>query len=69
LILLHSHYLAHVALADIYKALATRSDGAIRNKITDLKGKKKVFGDGRSGYRLTTAGHTAAVDEIKTHVN
>jgi hypothetical protein len=61
-------YPMHVALAVIYKALSTRSDGAIRKKITELKKEKKVFGEAKTGYRLTTAGHSAAVIEIKKHV-
>ena len=67
LILLHSHYPAHVMLPDVYKALANRSGGAIRNKVSHMKNEKKVFGDATMGYRLTSAGHRAAVEEIKKH--
>jgi hypothetical protein len=67
LILLHSHYPAHMLLPDIYKALANRSDGAIRNKLSQMKNGKTVFGDAATGYRLTSAGYRAAIEEIRKH--
>ncbi|MBN9488251.1 MAG: hypothetical protein J0H44_13530 [Alphaproteobacteria bacterium] len=64
LILLHSHYPEKATLADIVRSLKPRSAGTVKNRLTDLRNEKLIFGDGTSGYRLTTAGYNAAVAEI-----
>jgi len=65
LILLHSHYPDRASLADITRSMSTRSPGSVRNRLAEMRTEKLVVGDGRLGYRLTHAGHTAAVDEIR----
>ncbi|WP_167648313.1 hypothetical protein [Mameliella alba] len=64
LILLHSHYPEYVPIDSIKSTLSRRSASSIRGRIGDLKGEKLVFGDNATGYRLTTAGHTTAMQEI-----
>lgn len=64
LILLHSHYPERVSMGGIKETLSRRSPSSIRNRISDLKSEKLIFGDNGGGYRLTAPGHTAAVGEI-----
>ena len=65
LILLHSHYPDTVPMTDILASLSRRSVGTVKNRLRDLYGEKLIHGDAKAGYRLTQAGHAAAVDEIK----
>jgi hypothetical protein len=65
LILLHSHYPMRVRQPDILKSMTARSLGSIRNRMSELRTKKLLHGDAKIGYRLTQAGHHAAVDEIQ----
>lgn len=68
LILLHSHYPGVVKIQDVLRSLSRRSAGTVRNKLRDLYGEKLTHGDAKAGYRLTQAGHAAAVAEIRTLV-
>ena len=65
LILLHSYYPSRVAVRDILSSLGTRNPGSVRNKLRDLVGDKIIYGDPKGGYRLTQAGHAAAIQEIQ----
>lgn len=65
LILLHSHYPDTVSVDSVLSSLSRRSAGTVRNRLRDLHAEKLAHGDARSGYRLTQAGHAAAVAEIK----
>jgi hypothetical protein len=65
LILLHSHFPAYVAVADITSSLKARNSGAVRNKLREMCLNKLLHGDPNTGYRLTQAGHATAVEEIK----
>jgi hypothetical protein len=65
LILLHSHYPARVAVADILSSMSSRSAGSVRNELGRLRAKKLVHGDAQAGYRLTAPGHHAAAQEIR----
>lgn len=64
LILLHSHYPDAVAVESVLRSLSRRSAATVRNRLRDLHGEKLAHGDAKSGYRLTHAGHAAAVAEI-----
>lgn len=64
LILLHSHYPERTSIDAIRQTLSRRSASSIRARISDLNGEKLIFGDKKSGYRLTAPGHAAAVAEI-----
>lgn len=64
LILLHSHYPDRVQSADILATMSGRTPGSVRSRLSELKGEKLIFGDGKTGYRLTTQGHRAALNEI-----
>lgn len=64
LIFLHSHYPDRASMDEIKQTLSRRSASDIRGRISHLKGKKLIFGDNASGYRLTAPGHAAAVAEI-----
>jgi hypothetical protein len=65
LILLHSHYPDRVAMADILKTMSGRGAASVRSRLSELRGEKWIFGDGKAGYRLTAPGYAAAVAEIK----
>jgi hypothetical protein len=65
LILLHSHYPNVVSMKDILSSLSRRSAGTVKNRLGDLHDKKLAHGNAKSGYRLTQAGHAAAVTEIE----
>ncbi len=64
LILLHSHYPDRVAVVDILKSMIGRGAASVRNRLGELRKGKLIFGDARSGYRLTSTGHDTAVAEI-----
>jgi hypothetical protein len=65
LILLHSHYPDRIEQNDMMKSLETRSPSAVRSRIAELRHGKLLHGDSKQGYRLTQAGHAAAVVEIR----
>jgi hypothetical protein len=65
LILLHSHYPDAIPVTSVLKSLSRRSAGTVRNRLRDLHIEKLAHGDSVSGYRLTQAGHAAAVVEIR----
>jgi hypothetical protein len=65
LLLLHSHYPDVVPVDAIMRSLSRRSSGTVRNKLRYLHAEKLAHGDAKSGYRLTVAGHAAAVAEIR----
>ncbi len=65
LVLLHSHYPQAIPLTSIQASLKAWSEGSVRNRLNKLRAEKLVHGDTKSGYRLTQAGHAAAVKEIK----
>jgi hypothetical protein len=64
LILLHSYYPERVPVASIVKSMGARSTGSVQNRLGELRARKLLHGDGKTGYRLTQAGHAAAVAEI-----
>ena len=65
LILLHSHYPDRVAVGDIRKTMYGRSAASVGSRLSELRNKKLIFGDAKTGYRLTTAGYTVSVTEIE----
>ena len=65
LIFLHSYYPDTVTVESVIKGLSRRKTGTVRNRLRDLHMQKLAHGDTKSGYRLTRAGHAAAVSEIK----
>ena len=67
LILLHSYYPDPVPVETVIKGLSRRSAGSVRNRLRDLHTQKLAHGDTKSGYRLTGAGHAAAIVEIEAH--
>lgn len=66
LILLHSCYPGYLSVHDIVRSMRTRSSGSVKNRLADLRKSKLLHGDGKIGYRLTQAGHAAAVLEMKS---
>ena len=65
LILLHSYFPDAAPVQTVIKDLSRRSAGTVRNRLRDLRAQKLAHGDTKLGYRLTCAGHDAAVSEIK----
>ena len=65
LILLHSYYPETVTMESIISGLSRRKPGTVRARLRNLYTEKLAHGDSKSGYRLTQAGHAAAVLEIK----
>lgn len=65
LILLHSHYPDRVAVPDILKTAEPRSPASVRSRLSELRTEKLIFGDAKSGYRLTQPGYAAAVAAIE----
>jgi hypothetical protein len=65
LILMHSHYPDRVKLPDIMKSLETRSASAVRGRINELRKEKLLYGDPQHGYRLTQAGHSITLVEMR----
>ena len=65
LILLHSHYPDVVPMKDILASLSRRSAGTVKNRLRDIYGEKLAHGNAKDGYRVTQAGHAAAVAEIE----
>lgn len=66
LILLHSFYPDPVPATAIVKNLGRRRAATVRNRLSDLYSEKLAHRDEDSAYRLTSAGHAAAVLEINT---
>jgi hypothetical protein len=64
MILLHSQYPERVPLPSILASLRTRNSGSVRSRLAEMRNEKLLHGDGKTGYRLTQSGHTAAVNEI-----
>lgn len=64
LILLHSHYPDRVLPRQVFQSMKARNEGSIRNKLSDLRIRKLIHGEAKTGYRLTQTGHAAAVAEI-----
>jgi hypothetical protein len=65
LILLHSHYPDRVAAVDILKTMSGRSAASVRSRLSELRIDKLIFGDAKTGYRLTQPGYATAVAEIE----
>ena len=65
LILLHSHYPERITLSSILSSMLARSPGSVKNRLGELRTAKLVHGDGKTGFRLTQAGHSAAATEIR----
>lgn len=65
LILLHSHFPERVPVPSILATMSARSAGSVKNRLGELRTAKLLHGDGKVGYRLTQAGHQAAVAEIQ----
>ena len=64
LILLHSYYPDTVTVETVIQGLSRRNTATVRNRLRELHTQKLTHGDTESGYRLTRAGHAAAVSEI-----
>jgi len=64
LVLLHSHYPDYVSLENILKSMIGRSESSIRNRLTEMCRDKLLHRDGKRRYRLTSAGHDRATNEI-----
>lgn len=60
LLLLRSHYPDYVPLLAIRTSLASRNQGTVGNTLRALVGKKQLFGNPKSGYKLTQAGFKRA---------
>jgi hypothetical protein len=65
LILLHSHFPERIPISSILATMRARSAGSVKNRLGELRTAKLLHGDGKAGYRLTQAGHQAAVTEIQ----
>lgn len=65
LILLHSRYPDRLPVAAILQSTVGRTAKSVRNRIRELQEAKLLHGDETIGYRLTQAGHAAAVSEIR----
>jgi len=65
LILLHSHYPDRMAVAEILKTMSGRSAASVKSRLGELRKQKLIFGDAKTGYRLTGPGYAAAVAEIE----
>ena len=65
LILLHSYHPSVAPLTSVIRGLSRRNAGTVRKRLRDLHEQKLAHGNSKSGYRLTRAGHDAAVSEIK----
>lgn len=65
LILLHSRHPQHVAVADLKRSMSARSAGTVQNRLGELRFGKLIHGDNKIGYRLTRAGYSAAIEEIR----
>lgn len=59
-LLLRSHYPDYVPLVAIKTSLVSRNAGTLGNKLRYLVSKKAIFGNPKSGYRLTQAGFKRA---------
>lgn len=64
LILLHSCHPEYVEAEDIQIAVGNASVSSIRSRISELRSKRLVFGNARTGYRLTSPGYILASKEI-----
>lgn len=65
LILLHSYYPDAVRFESVIKGLSRQKPETVRRRLHALHVQKLAHGDTKSGYRLTRAGHAAAVAELK----
>lgn len=65
LILLHSYYPEYVIVTEIVKSMQQRNLGSIKNRISEMRTEKLLYGNMSTGFRLTQAGHTAATGEIE----
>jgi hypothetical protein len=64
LILLHSSYPERVPVPKLLHSMSARSPGSVKNRLGELRTAKLLHGDAKNGYRLTQAGHSAALAEI-----
>jgi hypothetical protein len=64
LVLLHSQYPNAVPVKSIEGSMIGRDAKSVRNKLSDMKGRKLLHGDTANGFRLTHAGFLGAVSEI-----
>jgi hypothetical protein len=65
LVLLHSHHPERMPTSNIFTSMKARSASSVRNRLSELRTEKLLHGDAETGYRLTQAGHAAAVKEIQ----
>jgi hypothetical protein len=61
-ILLQSNYPEKVLLTSIKASLVGRNAGTLGNKLRELVNKKEIFGDPKTGYRLTLPGFKKAME-------
>lgn len=64
LILLHSHYPDPVEVHALLKSMSRQNPETVRKRLRELHEDKLAHGSASTGYRLTQAGHSAAVVEI-----
>jgi hypothetical protein len=69
LILLHSYYPDAVEVQTLLKSMSRRSAATVRKRLRELHEEKLAHGNAKAGYRLTQAGHSAAVVEISALSN
>ena len=65
LVLLHSHYSAHVPVDVIHASLNRRSPRSVYNTLRELWQEKQVEGGTKDGYRLTQSGFKSAASIIE----
>jgi hypothetical protein len=65
LILLHSHYPERVPVANLIGSMSARSPTSVKSRLRELRTAKFLHGDYKTEYRLTQAGHAAAVTEMR----
>jgi hypothetical protein len=64
LILLHHRYPEFVSVADMRASVGSKRASSIAARLAEMKSEKLIFGDAKQGYRLTQAGHAAALKEV-----
>lgn len=65
LVLLHNCYPNRLLIVDIQNAMSSRSTKSLSSRLSELRSDGLVFGNRKTGYRLTNSGYVVAVEEIK----
>lgn len=61
-ILLRSHYPEYVPLSSLKDSLVGRNEGTVGNKLRAMVEDKLIFGNPKTGYKLTQAGYKSATE-------